>query len=151
MVRTFPILLVLFATCWNAHAVEVSRVLKKFDFEERELGNDEDLPMNWSKVTGAGLPHYVNGHLATDRQHGGRYSFRFDLNGGGLIYRYSSGLIKIQNGAHYRLDAFCQTTPLPNARARITAYFVDVDGHALESTTRHSELYAAKADGEPWK
>ena len=36
-------------------------------------------------------------------------------------------------------------------QARITAYFVDVDGHPLEGTTQHSELYAATREGEPWK
>ena len=51
-----------------------------------------------SKVTGQGLPHYVNGRLATDSAHGGRYSFRFDLNGGSLVYRYEPGLLKVRPG-----------------------------------------------------
>src|SRR3954467_8507357 len=68
-----------------AQPAEVSRVLHTFDFEERRLGNAEDLPMHWSKVTGAGLPHYVNGRLSTDRARSGQYSFRLDLNGGALL------------------------------------------------------------------
>ena len=140
----------LLGTASLARAVEVSRVLKSFDFEERRLGNEEDLPMHWVKVAGAGLPHYVNGRLATDRHRSGDYSFRFDLNGGGLVYRYGPGSIKVQQGAHYRVDGFCQTTVLPNARARMTAYFADQDGHTLESSVRHSELYAS-TDGASWK
>src|ERR1700722_8681595 len=111
--------------CVAAAPPDLSRVLKSIDFEERRLGNREDLPMHWIKVEGPGLPHYVNGQLADDRAHGGSYSFRFDLNGGSLIYRYDPHQIPVQAGAHYRLDCFAQTTVLPNARARMTAYFTD--------------------------
>lgn len=133
------------------HAVEVSRTLKTFDFEERRLGNQGDLPIGWTKVAGPGLPHYVNGRLTNDRKRSGEYSFRFDLNGGGLIYRYPPKLLKVQQGARYRVEAYCQTTPLPNARARVTAYFADVDGHTIERTIQHSELYVSPADATEWK
>ena len=133
-----------------AQAADVTRVLKTFDFEERRLGNEEELPMNWVKVHGPGLPHYVNGRLTADRHRSGGHSFRFDLNGGGLIYRYGPGQIKVQRWAHYRIEGWCQTTVLPNARARITAYFADIDGRALRETARHSDLYAARSDDEPW-
>ena len=151
MARIFGILILCGLTGGIARGVEVSRVIKTFDFEERGLGNQEDLPMHWSKVVGPGLPHYVNGRLATDRHRGGQYSFRFDLNGGSLIYRYDPGLIRVDRGAHYRIEGFCQTTVLPNARARLTAYFVDSRGRTIEDSVRHSDLYAAKGDDEAWK
>ena len=100
----------------RAQPVGVSRVLSTFDFEERRLGNVEDLPMHWAKVDGPGLPHYVNGRLSNDLARSGRYSFKFELNGGGLIYRYPAGQIRVQTGAHYRVEGFVHTTPLPNAR-----------------------------------
>lgn len=141
---------ILFPLPAMAQPAQVTRVLRKFDFEERRLGNDEDLPMHWLKVVGPGLPHYVNGRFSTDRKRGGRYSFRFDLNGGSLIYRYPAGLIRVQQGAHYRVQAFCQTTILPNARVRMTAYLTDLDGHLLPDTVRHSELYVSTQPNEPW-
>src|SRR4051812_49784940 len=107
----------------TAQPADVNRTLRSFDFEERRLGNVEELPMNWSKVTGAGLPHYVNGHLTTDRARSGKYSFRLDLNGGALIYRYQSRLIKMQHDAPYPVGAVVQTTPMPHPRARGTADF----------------------------
>jgi len=141
----------LIAVCAMAQPAEVSRVLRTFDFEERRLGNPEDLPMHWSKVEGpAGMPHYVNGQLATDRARSGQYSFRFDLNGGSLVYRYDAGQIRVQPGAHYRVEGLVQTTPMPNARARITAYFVDQDGQPMPATARHSELFASKAGEASW-
>src|SRR2546421_4419656 len=137
----------------TAQPADVKRVLRTFDFEERRLGNNEELPMHWVKVEGPGLPHYVNGRLATDSPRNGQYSFRFDLNGGGLVYRYGDGHIRVARGAHYRVEGFCRTTVLPNARARLTAYFADVDGHPLPATVRHSEPYAARASNETaaWK
>jgi hypothetical protein len=101
-----------------AGPADVSRVLKSIDFEERRLGNREDLPMHWSKVAGTGLPNYVNGILAADFAHSGQWSFRFDLNGGSLVYRYDPQEVPIQSGAHYRVGCFARTTVLPHARAR---------------------------------
>jgi hypothetical protein len=150
--RCAPVIVAtVFACAALLRGAEVSRVLSTFDFEERELGNDESLPMHWTKVQGEALPHYVNGLLSTDRHRSGRYSFRFDLNGGSLIYRYGGGRILVQRGAHYQVDAYCQTTPLPNARARLGAFLVDQDGHEIPGTRVHSRLYAASSEDVEWK
>lgn len=135
----------------SAPPPEVRRVLRSFDFEERRLGNPEELPMHWVKLDGQGLPHYVNGRLATDAARGGAYSFRLDLNGGSLVYRYQHGHMRVQQGAHYRIEGYCRTTSLPHARARLTAYFTDIDGRALPQTVRHSALFATagNAGGTP--
>jgi hypothetical protein len=133
-----------------AQPAGVTRVLRSFDFEERRLGNTEDLPMYWSKVQGEGLPHYVNGRLTTDTCHSGKYSFRFDLNGGGLIYRYDANQMPVQRGAHYRIEGFVKTTKLAYARARISAHMCDVDGSIIANSEVNSELYAATKDDEPW-
>src|SRR5689334_20025193 len=151
--RPFLLILVvaLIGTTVCAQPAGVTRVLRTFDFEERRLGNTEDLPMYWSKVQGEGLPHYVNGRLTTDTSHGGKYSFRFDLDGGGLIYRYDANQIPVQRGAHYRIEGFVKTTPLAYARARIAAHFCDIDGNILPDSTTNSDLYAATKDDDPWK
>jgi hypothetical protein len=147
-----PILcLLLLSTSARAQPADVNRILRTIDFEERRLGNVEDLPMHWSKVDGPGLMHYVNGQLTNARARDGKYSFEFNLNGGGLIYRYDPKAIAVQKGAHYRVEVFAQTTVLPNARARLSAYFTDIDGRVITGSTRHSDLYAAKTENEPWK
>ncbi|HEX8914458.1 MAG TPA: hypothetical protein VF796_19070, partial [Humisphaera sp.] len=135
----------------RAQPAEVKRVVRTFDFEERRLGNVEDLPMHWSKVQGAGYPHYVNGKLATDLAHAGQYSFRLDLNGGSVAYRYAAGRIRVMSGAHYRIEAAVRTSVMPSARARVTAYLVDVDGRPLPKTVRHTTPYAAASPDEGWR
>ena len=134
-----------------AEPADVSRILRSFDFEERRLGNVEELPMHWTKVEGPGLPHYVNGQLASDRARSGQYSFRLELDGGSLVYRYQTGNVRVQRDAHYRVSGFVQTTIMSHARARLSAYFTDLDGHQIASSLKHSPLYAATADAHEWK
>src|SRR4051812_3240314 len=134
--------ILLLPTLAFAQPAAVNRVLRTFDFEERRLGNAEDLPMNWTKVEGSGLPHYVNGRLTTDRARSGKYSFRFARTGGPPVYRHDAGRIKVQPGAHYRVEGYVQTTVLDSARARLTAYVVDVDGVPLPGAIVHSDVYA---------
>jgi hypothetical protein len=135
----------------RAEPAEVKRVVRTFDFEERRLGNVEDLPMHWAKVAGPGMPHYVNGRLATDAARSGRYSFRLDLDGGSVAYRYAADRIRVMTGAHYRVEAAVRTTVLPNARARLTGFLVDLDGRMLEGTLRHADPYAARSADEGWR
>ncbi len=140
------ILLFFFTSSAFADLTEQARALRSFDFEERDEGNLEELPMNWVKLEGPGLPHYVNGGLSTAQAASGNYSFRFTLNGGSLSDRYPHGKIKVHPGAFYRLGAKVKCAPLPNARARLTASFADVDGRAIKGSTRHSEPYAGGSD-----
>jgi hypothetical protein len=145
------LILVLFL-CASARAADSpSRVLRLIDFEERRLGNPEDLPMHWAKVESVHMPHYVNGRLATDRQRSGQYSFRLDLNGGSLVYRYDARQVPVLPQSHYRVETYVQTTVLLHARARLTAYFVDADRRPIISSIRRSELYAAANPQENWK
>src|SRR5687767_15973185 len=102
------IFVLLLTSSTRAQPAEVNRILRNIDFEERRLGNVEDLPMHWAKVEGPGLMHYVNGRLTTDRAQTGKYSFAFELNGGGLVYRYDPKLIPVQSGAHYHVEVFAQ-------------------------------------------
>jgi hypothetical protein len=133
-----------------AQSTPGERALKLIDFEERQLGNNEDLPMHWVKISGPGLPHYVNGKLADDRAHSGQYSFRIDLNGGSAIYRYDPTQIPVTTGGRYRVRVYCLTTVLPNARARLTAYFTDQDSNPLPASLQHSETFAAKSEFDGW-
>ncbi len=144
------ILASIFCVTALAGPADISRILKSITFEERRLGNREDLPMHWNKLEGPGLPHYVNGILADDRAHTGNYSFRFDLNGGSLIYQYDPSEIPVQAGAHYRVECYVQTTVLPHAQARMTAFFTDMDGNPIPDTTVRSDLYAATRDDDDW-
>ena len=149
----FAALVAIAGLAWGQSAklpTDTTRILHVFDFEERALGNDEDQPMNWDKITSEEFPQYVKGRLTSDRSRSGSYSFRMDLDGGSCLYRYKPGLLKVQPGTHYRLEGYCKTTVLRYARARLTAYFTDQDLHPLPDTVKHSELYAGINADEDW-
>ncbi len=123
-----------------------ARVLKRFDFEERDRGNVEDIPMDWVKIEGPGMPHYVNGQLSTAAAVSGKYAFRFDLNGGSVLYRYPSGRIKVYPHANYKVSVRVRTDRLANARAQLTAYFTNVDGRQIKSSITHSTPFVSEND-----
>ena len=127
---------------------QLSRVLKTFDFEERDHGNVEDVPAGWMKIEGPGLPHYLHGEFDDSVRATGKASFRFDLNGGSITYRYPAGQIPVMAHAAYRVSVMCRTTPLNTARARLTAYLCDVDGHVLTSTIVSSDSFASARGDE---
>ncbi len=135
----------------RVHAAQVTRLIKVIDFEERRLGNDEAVPMHFSQVQGPDLPHYLSGTITGERANSGKYSFRFDLDGGSLVYRYDAEQLPVSAGAHYRIDAMVSTTALEHARARISAGFADKYKHLIADSMRHSELYAAGSESDAWK
>ena len=137
----------------GAEAAAGDRILHRFDFEERDDGNYEDVPMYWAKVVGPGLPHYCRGRLSTDASHAGRYSFKLDLDGGSVLYRLSPDLLHVTPDARYRVAGFVRTSDLQYAKARLTAYFVDENGLMLPGSARHGTPYAAgdaPADAGGW-
>src|SRR5688500_6979532 len=83
---------------------QLSRVLRSFDFEERDDGNVEEVPVGWLKVEGPGLPHYLSGKFDPTVSAAGRSSFRFDLIGGSVTYRYPAGKISVMTPASYRIS-----------------------------------------------
>ena len=87
--------------------------------------------MHWTKVEGSGLPHYVNGYLSNDRAHGGEYSFRFDLNGGSLIYRYDTDQITSSPARIIAWKVSCKPRRCQTPARRITAYLIDQDGRPI--------------------
>ena len=139
------VLLATIACLLSAAAPAHGRLFRGFDFEERQLGNDEDVPMNWAKVEAIDFPHYVVGQLTTDRARSGRYSFRMNLDGGSCAYQYDERRLPVAVGGHYRLSGYCQTTPMAHARARLTIAVVDADGIVLTSAT--SDPFVS-ADGD---
>lgn len=128
----------------------VSRTLRTIDFEERRAVSLDAVPMHWVKVEGPGLPHYVNARLSSEVARSGRHSFRFELNGGSVIYRYDASRIPVQRHAQYRVECWVRTTPLPRARARMTAYLVDAAGNPLPGRVVHSSPYASPAGSDEW-
>lgn len=124
----------------EAPATGPLRTVRVFDFEERDLGNVEDTPIGWVKVEGSGMPHYLRGSFDFAVAHSGQTSFRMDLNGGSIAFRYPENRIFVAEGALYRVEAMVRATEMANARARLSAYFCDEDGRPIAATIQGVNL-----------
>lgn len=136
----------------SAHAAVLTRrVVKAFDFNERPLGNLEELPMHWEKVTATGFPHYVNGELDETE---GRPApcFRLTLDGGNLGYRYIAQKIPAFPGSDHKIIAYVKTVGLRHARGYLEAFYMDRFGNVLGQTTRFSEVIEPATSSDPtWR
>ena len=127
----------------------MKRVIKKFDFNERPLGNLEDTPMYWTKVRAYGFPHFVNGkfdeHIGTPPP-----SFKLQLNGGNLGYLFLARKISAFPGSDHKIIAKVKTANMKYARGYIEAFYLDRFGNPLKDTIRYSKLIAP-VKGKTWQ
>ncbi|HVT79606.1 MAG TPA: hypothetical protein VHM90_03025, partial [Phycisphaerae bacterium] len=128
-------------------ALPGSRTIRTFDFEEKQLGNFESLPMYWSKVGRAGdrgFPTYSTGAFDTTLHRSGTTSFKLETQGGSVAFRLTPPVekrIEIQPNADYYVLAFVRSSGLRYARGDIAAWYADEKGEIIPATETHSEPY----------
>ena len=138
------------AAATTAPAVS-SRIVKRFDFDERDEGNNDRAPMNWSRVEGPGLPRYLEAVFDPAVGHDAAPSYRFALQGGSLATRYFAHDIPVKPGAIYQIVAFVRPARIVHAGAIITACHCDREMRLIESTARQSEPVRGGSADEPWQ
>lgn len=129
----------------------INRVPKYFDFDERPLGNLEDVPMYWEKVTGQGFPHYVNGGFDFETGYPEPPSFALRLDGGSVGYRFLSRKIPVVRFNDYMVMAFVRTSGLTHARAYLSAWFLDRLGNIIPDSGGRSRLVGGSKDDNTWQ
>jgi len=132
------------------------RLYHLFDFEERELGNWEDLPMNWYIVgrpaespdpnfiklplhqeltTRTGFPgHNINIRFDAQQRVSGQQSLYMSLEGGDAGVYLGVGTLPVVPQSDYLISVKVRTTSMRFAAARVVAYFVDEAGRRIESS-----------------
>lgn len=122
-------------------------VVRRFDFEERKLGNFEEMPRDWTRITSPEFPAYCHVGFDDAQSVSGQHSLRLQLDGGSAAAQLSTGVIACLPGAHYRIAARVRTHHAAHARARLTAWMVDQDGKTLPGTGTSSTPIAT---GDRW-
>ncbi|MHC4994182.1 MAG: hypothetical protein ACYTGQ_03925 [Planctomycetota bacterium] len=121
----------------------IRRVVKMFDFEEREEDNYEPMPRHWFLLDPEktpGFPAYIEAGFDNRVAYSGKHSFKLQLNGGSAAVRLETGTLAAIPGARYLVTGRVRTAGVEFSRARIVAMFVDQRG-ALAPNGRHtSEL-----------
>lgn len=123
-------------------------VVRTFDFDERPLGNFNDTPMHWTKLSGVGLPAYSRGSFDDQVGQNAPPSFRLELRGGSVCYAYQRPEFAIEPDSDYLITGQVKTAGLQHARAFIAASFVDRFGRRIDESTAVSEL---AGPGEGWQ
>ncbi len=128
------------------------RVVKRFDFDERKLGNFELTPMNWRQLSGPGFPRFLEPRLDGDVGHEAPPSFRLALQGGSLACRYLAKDIPVHPDSDYRISVWVRTSKVVHSEAYISACFLD---HALQridaSSVRSEPVRDASDEGKWWE
>ncbi len=123
------------AVCWTStgraeddsafRRLAAQRVQARFDFEERELGNFESMPMHWFRIHRDGYPRYSHLGFDTAQKVSGKHSFRIDPNGGSAGVVLEPGVLAAMPGADYLVTARLRTEKMNHARAVMSGAFLD--------------------------
>ncbi len=148
-----------------AHAVSAApfvqqRLVEHFDFDERDDGNFEKLPMAWYVVgrdalnsdpafqrqpihqqltASLGYPRHNPVHFDDAQQTSGRESLYMGLDGGNSGVFLEVGAVPAVPTSDYLVTVRVRTTTLEHARACFTAYFIDGKGRRIDISTATSE------------
>ncbi|MGE3180500.1 MAG: hypothetical protein AB7N71_02640, partial [Phycisphaerae bacterium] len=93
------------------------QILKNFDFLERPLGNYEEMPMFWTRLSGMGLPRFSDTQFDFEIGHLAPPSVRFDLRGANIAMEYTRNDIPVEADGDYRAVAWVRVEDLESARA----------------------------------
>jgi len=131
--------------------IAVRRVIKSFDFDERRFNNYTNLPGAWRRHGGQGFPVYLEGRFDPDEGHGAAPSFRLDLDGGSLAYRYEGRDISVRPNSDYMIVTWVKSSGLETARAYLTASFLDRKGVRIPGTEQRSALVGGVVSDSDWQ
>lgn len=116
----------------GADLASLRRLVANYDFEDAERF-PRLLPPNWyrvlsSSVARPGYPDFGTVGLSDDLAHGGRWSLRFDLDGGNMAVALPPAVVRVFPGSRYRLTLWVRTEGLTSAGARAVVRFHGADG-----------------------
>lgn len=127
-------------------ARDLYRITRSFDFNERPLGNYEDTPMHWVRLSGPGLPNYARGRFDDEVGHAAPPSFRLNVAGGNVAYEYRSPELTVVPHADYLIRGYVRAENIQHARAFLAASVVDRFGETIPGSVRVSNLVRSIPD-----
>jgi len=144
------LILVYWLGMWLGRTSE-RRVVKHFDFDERALGNVEDVPMHWLRYRAAGFPHFLAGQFDVEVGHDAPPSFLLKLEGKSLAYHYYATDIPVKPSSDYLISAWIRPEGLDYARAYVSGYFLDRDRNKIAQSERFSVMVPGPDNSQDWQ
>jgi len=131
-------------------ALSASRIVHRFDFDERAEGNLEDIPKYWEPLRPEGFPHYARAAFDFSVGRLAPPSFHLSSEGRNVGYGYTGPETRVRRNSDYRITAFVRADRLAHARACLSAHFVDKFGQPITETLTRSRYVGGSADGDEW-
>lgn len=121
------------------------RVVHRFDFDERRLGNYETVPMHWTRLEGKQFPGFAEGNF--DRQVGRSAppSLHLGADGRNVGLWYHGPATEVRPNSEYLIVGWIRSDRLVHARACLSAYYLDHQGLPIEGT----QVFGGLVGGDP--
>ena len=130
---------------------DLRRVVHRFDFDERKLGNYEAIPMHWRQVEGPQFPSFTT--AAFDPRVGRRAppSFHLGADGRNVAYWYAGPATTVRPNSEYLIVGWIRPDRLAHARADLSAYYLDRERLPIGGTQVFSRLIGGETGEQSWR
>ena len=126
------------------------RIVHRFDFNERGMGNLDDVPMYWLPLRPEGFPGFADGSFDFEVGATAPPSFYLNCNGRNVAYQYVGADLPVRANSEYRIAFALKPHNLRHARACVSAYFVDKQGDLLLHTMARSRYVGGESEPDDW-
>lgn len=129
----------------------MGRLVYRFDFDERDEGNFESLPMHWRKVGGEGFPRFSEGGFDPEVGRSAPPSFHIQTNGRNAAYWYAGEGVAVRPNSAYLVVGYVRPDLLISSRACLSAYYLDRQQLPIAGTQVFSCLVGEDSAAEAWQ
>ncbi len=127
-----------------------TRIVHRFDFDERAAGNLEDVPKYWEPLRANGFPHFAYGTFDFGTGRLAPPSFHLVSEGRNVAYQYNGPETRVRANTDYRIEGYIRADRLTYARTCLSAHFIDKHGRPIPETLVRSRYVGAPGDGDGW-
>lgn len=159
--RTVPLMVSLIGLAWPVQTYSAQkpnaitppalrRVVHRFDFDERPLGNFESVPMHWDKMHNEDFPRFTKGAFDARVGHDAPPSFYLNTNGRNVAYWFRGPSSAVNPDSEYLIAGYIRPDRLAGARAALSAFYVDRQRLPIAGTQVFSQLVGGASNAETW-
>ncbi len=131
-------------------AGSINRIIHQFDFEETDDGNFDPLPMFWDKVEAPEFPSFALGSFDPKVGHGSPPSFYVHADGRNSAYWYRGPDTTVRPNSEYLVVGYVRADRLSEARASLSAYYIDRQSKPIFGTQSFSTLVGQDQGNNAW-
>ncbi len=128
-----------------------SRVVRRFDFDERADGNLEELPKHWTPLRAAGFPRFAQGWFDWDVGRSAPPSFSLSSEGRSVAFAYYGPETPVRRRSEYQVEGYIRPRNLRRARACLSACFLDAEGQPLLDTVVRTPFVGGPDAADEWR